>query len=562
MDISMNNYEVSSDSSEEEIKNKYIKIGEGTYSDVYFNGLDVYKDLTKTQANREYDIELIDTNILREISTMSLLKNNIFTAKYDMVVLTNKYKGYHMKKYHTDMFKIFTSINPKYFKQIIYKIVHSLASAHYNFVIHRDVKPANILIIDNKGESDEVEIALADWGLSRFCYSENCLNIRENIQTLWYRAPEVLLKMKITDFKMDVWSVGIIFLDLINKKQGLLGKRTSDEQIRKLIDYFGYPHDWIESHEILDSLKIEKPKEVLKFNFKIFSNLICQEGLDLIKNMLVFDPKKRFNIFQALYHPYFGNYHVLNKYISPLDHEFDTDNLKEMSYFKHLQNNFKTYKTYARLGSFNRYEFTTKMIYGIAIDKMSYVEMNAIQKIFDYFINNKNNINIYDNEVIYLLCYYLVAKLYNDYKFRLIDAMMVFSYRKPLDKIILAEIEIEIFKIFNLNFYIKTPALYLAILRNNFGELDIFKYSEYFILVSLYLYQTIEYSDEEIIGTILYISKSLAKDKYPDIPKFIVNFDYLEQIVNIHNENILKLNNVNNKLQYKDIEISYPLHFL
>jgi hypothetical protein len=202
------------------------------------------------------------------------------------------------------------------------------------------------------------------------------------------------------------------------------------------------------------------------------------------------------------------------------------------------------------------------MIYGIAIDKMSYVEMNAIQKIFDYFINNKNNINIYDNEVIYLLCYYLVAKLYNDYKFSLIDAMMVFSYRKPLDKIVLAEIEIEIFKIFNLNFYIKTPALYLAILRNNFGELDIFKYSEYFILVSLYLYQTIEYSDEEIIGTILYISKSLAKDKYPDIPKFIVNFDYLEQIVNIHNENILKLNNVNNKLQYKDIEISYPLHFL
>jgi hypothetical protein len=231
------------------------------------------------------------------------------------------------------------------------------------------------------------------------------------------------------------------------------------------------------------------------------------------------------------------------------------------------------------MGSFPRFELTTKMIFGALIDKMTYVEINTIQKIYDYFINFKDNINIYDNKFIYIICYYLVSKLYKDYNYRLIDALIVFNYKLPIDKKFIADIEVDIFKTFNLNLYIKTPALYLAILRNTYNckfdnsiFVDLFNYCEYFIILSLYLYQTIEYTDEEIIGTILYICKSLeikipnnidSKILLNEIPKFIVNFDYLEQIINIHNENILKLNKIDGKLQYSEkIFVAHPLHFL
>ncbi len=79
---------------------------------------------------------------------------------------------------------------------------------HENFILHRDLKSQNILI---GGEGNAVII---DFGLSRF-YGQNPNPMTRNVQTLYYRAPEVLLGARYYSDKIDIWSLGCIYSEMI-----------------------------------------------------------------------------------------------------------------------------------------------------------------------------------------------------------------------------------------------------------------------------------------------------------------------------------------------------------
>ncbi len=97
-------------------------------------------------------------------------------------------------------------------KIIIYQLLLALDYCHSNRVIHRDLKPQNVLI--NKSD---LRIKLADFGLARSYYYP----IREythEIITLWYRAPEVLLGTEKYSQTVDIWSVGCILYELTHNR--------------------------------------------------------------------------------------------------------------------------------------------------------------------------------------------------------------------------------------------------------------------------------------------------------------------------------------------------------
>lgn len=106
---------------------------------------------------------------------------------------------------------------------------------HKHRVLHRDLKPQNLLI-DKEGS-----IKLADFGLSR-TYSISKKTYTEEVVTLWYRAPEILLGCKHYSTPVDIWSIGCIFAEMVTNTPLFQGD-SEIQQLFKIFEILGTPND-------------------------------------------------------------------------------------------------------------------------------------------------------------------------------------------------------------------------------------------------------------------------------------------------------------------------------
>ena len=91
------------------------------------------------------------------------------------------------------------------------QLLDGIAHCHKNRVLHRDLKPQNLLI-DKAG----AVVKLADFGLARG-FGLPVRNYTHEVVTLWYRAPEILLGTKSYSTAVDVWSLGCIFAEMVSR---------------------------------------------------------------------------------------------------------------------------------------------------------------------------------------------------------------------------------------------------------------------------------------------------------------------------------------------------------
>lgn len=96
---------------------------------------------------------------------------------------------------------------------------------HSADVIHRDLKPRNLLVNSN------CDLKICDFGLARAIKGESELKsdtLTDYVTTRWYRPPELLLSFPDYSTPADIWSVGIIFAELMRRKPFLPGSCASD----------------------------------------------------------------------------------------------------------------------------------------------------------------------------------------------------------------------------------------------------------------------------------------------------------------------------------------------
>ena len=289
-------------------ESKYIrtsKLGEGTYGVVYRakdqKGQEIYA-LKKIRLQAEE--EGIPSTAIREISLLKEL-NHINIVKLYEVLHSPKKLTLVFEYVEQDLKKLIDSSNGKgldmkLVKSLLYQLLKGVDYIHKNKVLHRDLKPQNLLI------SKDNIVKIGDFGLARG-YGIPVKNYTHEVVTLWYRPPDVLLGNKTYGTTVDMWSIRCIFAEMVSGKPLFPGNSESD-QLKQIFKIKGTP-----SEKYAPSLKEFSEWGVGENNFencqeqdfhKLFPNL-DEKGIDLLQKFLQLEPTKRISAEGALKHPFF-----------------------------------------------------------------------------------------------------------------------------------------------------------------------------------------------------------------------------------------------------------------
>ncbi|OWM66401.1 mitogen-activated protein kinase homolog 1-like [Punica granatum] len=188
-------------------------------------------------------------------------------------------------------------------RYFIFQILCGLNYLHSVNVLHRDLRPSNILVDSN------CRLKICDFGLSRATARRDSKFMNPCIGAPWYRAPELLLGNNNYGPSIDVWSIGCIFAELLGRTPIFPGSDPLN-QLQRIISMLGTPGE-----EDLDFIQNEKARRYIKsLRYSNGTRLSSRfpkadsTGLDLLESMLLFDPNKRITAAEALNHPYMAPY--------------------------------------------------------------------------------------------------------------------------------------------------------------------------------------------------------------------------------------------------------------
>ena len=256
---------------------KYVlgeKLGSGSFGDCY---LCISKD-----DNKEYAIKIMSKEKLKQKNILFYLAKSEITIQqnldYPKIVKIKEYIEdskyiYIIQEYCKNNALSTLLSKRKYFTEIevqnyIFQLIQGLHYLHSRKIIHRDIKPNNLLL------DEKLELKIADFGLSKKLYEGQ--KLKEKLGTQVFMAPEIWeLSETGYSLEVDIWSLGIVMFKLLTGKLPFENKNNNGKDIIK--GEFSFP---------------DKP-------------FVSIEAKNLIKQILVKDPKKRPSLNQIVYHDFF-----------------------------------------------------------------------------------------------------------------------------------------------------------------------------------------------------------------------------------------------------------------
>ncbi|XP_007573468.1 serine/threonine-protein kinase NLK isoform X3 [Poecilia formosa] len=203
----------------------------------------------------------------------------------------------------SDLHKIIVSPQPlssDHAKVFLYQILRGLKYLHSAGILHRDIKPGNLLVNSN------CVLKICDFGLARVEELDESRHMTQEVVTQYYRAPEILMGSRHYSNSIDIWSVGCIFAELLGRRI-LFQAQSPIQQLDLITDLLGTP-----SMEAMRTACEGARAHILRGTHKqpslpvlyTLSSQATHEAVHLLCRMLVFDPSKRISAKDALAHPY------------------------------------------------------------------------------------------------------------------------------------------------------------------------------------------------------------------------------------------------------------------
>ncbi|CAM8907792.1 unnamed protein product [Rhodiola kirilowii] len=292
-----------------EIDTKYVPIkpiGRGAYG-VVCSGInrETNEKVAIKKIHNVFENRIDALRTLRELKLLRHVQHENVIALKDVMMPAQRvgFKDVYLvyELMDTDLHHIIKSSQPlsgDHCKYFIFQLLRGLKYLHSANILHRDLKPGNLLVNSN------CDLKICDFGLARTSRS-NGEFMTEYVVTRWYRAPELLLCCDNYGTSIDVWSVGCIFAEILGRKPIFPGTECLN-QLKLIINVLGSQQE--ADLEFIDNPKARRYIKTLPFSRGVqFTRLYPQAdplAIDLLQRMLVFDPSKRISVIDALQHPY------------------------------------------------------------------------------------------------------------------------------------------------------------------------------------------------------------------------------------------------------------------
>uniref|UniRef100_A0A8C2JN62 mitogen-activated protein kinase n=1 Tax=Cyprinus carpio TaxID=7962 RepID=A0A8C2JN62_CYPCA len=245
--------------------------------------------------------------VFRELKMLCFFKHDNVLSALD--ILQPPHIDYFEEIYvvtelmQSDLHKIIVSPQPlssDHVKVFLYQILRGLKYLHSAGILHRDIKPGNLLVNSN------CVLKICDFGLARVEEPDESRHMTQEVVTQYYRAPEILMGSRHYSNAIDIWSVGCIFAELLGRRI-LFQAQSPIQQLDLITDLLGTP-----SLEAMRTACEGARAHILRGPHKqpslpvlyTLSSQATHEAVHLLCRMLVFDPSKRISAKDALAHPY------------------------------------------------------------------------------------------------------------------------------------------------------------------------------------------------------------------------------------------------------------------
>lgn len=269
--------------------------------------------------------ELVEQGKLESLASANIV--NLLDVIYDLnnIFLVFEYCHVDLDQYLKH--NVLSAYQVKYF---MYQLLQGLNLVHKNEILHRDIKPNNILLafrgtagdkLTEKAsltvpnpDADHCVLKITDFGLAR-SYGINVTSVSTNVVSLWYRAPELVLASKAYSTAVDMWSMGCIMYYLANKK-ALFQVRKDADLLQLAFNYFytdsasvadltSLPNwgMYVGENQVINLAALNSPSHTPR---TVDIN-VDDVGKDLFYQLLMLNPSQRISCEKALQHPWFDD---------------------------------------------------------------------------------------------------------------------------------------------------------------------------------------------------------------------------------------------------------------
>uniref|UniRef100_A0A671NZH0 non-specific serine/threonine protein kinase n=1 Tax=Sinocyclocheilus anshuiensis TaxID=1608454 RepID=A0A671NZH0_9TELE len=280
----------------------------------------VYPDVN-TQRPREYwdyESHVVEWGNQDDYQLVRKLGRGKYSEVFEAINITNNEKVVvKILKSRTPAL-VFEHVNNTDFKQLyqtlsdydirfyMYEILKALDYCHSMGIMHRDVKPHNVMI-----DHEHRKLRLIDWGLAEFYHPSQEYNVR--VASRYFKGPELLVDYQMYDYSLDMWSLGCMLASMIFRKEPFFHGHDNYDQLVRIAKVLGTEdlYDYIDKYNIEldprfnDILGRHSRKRWERFVHSENQHLVSTEALDFLDKLLRYDHQARLTAREAMEHPYF-----------------------------------------------------------------------------------------------------------------------------------------------------------------------------------------------------------------------------------------------------------------